>query len=448
MKTLPLMLCGLLIMGGANAAVDNKTAQQLDQNLTPVGAERAGNVSGTIPEWTGGITTPPPGYIAGEHHPDPYPEDQPLYEITRDNLATYKTILSAGSIALLNQYPDYRLQVYPTRRSAALPYRIYQDTRANATSAELTYRGNGVQGAASGIPFPVPKDGLEAIWNHILRYRGETLDATTNRTVVNPNGSYSLVKINKQVYFVYGREGNTTDDIDNKLFYYKHKVTAPASLAGTALLVNEPLDQIASVRKAWQYIPGQRRVRRLPKLAYNDLMPDTSGMLTADTADMFNGAPDRYEWTLTDKREMLVPYNSYKVHGKDVKYSDILTPYTLNPELLRYERHRVWIVDAKLRTGYKHPYAKRRFYIDEDSWQILMVDLYDANDKLIRFQEAHPVNYYEVPLMLSTLEVIYDLEGQRYFVDGLNNQESEYNFSATASPRNFTASALRRENRK
>ncbi|WP_281648570.1 DUF1329 domain-containing protein, partial [Parendozoicomonas sp. Alg238-R29] len=170
--------------------------------------------------------------------------------------------------------------------------------------------------------------------------------------------------------------------------------------------------------------------------------------LTADTADMFNGSLDRYDWELQGRQEFYVPYNSYKLHSDDVQYEDILKPKSLNPSLLRFEPHRVWVVDATLRTGFKHPYAKRRFYLDEDSWQILMVDVYNKAGELVRYQEAHPINYYEIPLVSSTAEVIYDLERGRYFVDGLNNQEDEYNFNPKVKKRDFTSSALRREGRR
>ena len=103
------------------------------------------------------------------------------------------------------------------------------------------------------------------------------------------------------------------------------------------------------------------------------------------------------------------------------------------------------MVDAELRKGFSHPYAKRRFYIDEDSWQILAADLYDKSGELTGVQESHPISYYDVPMFGSTLETIYDFKGKRYFVDGLDNNEPMYNFNAKLTPRDFTPQALRRE---
>ncbi|PZR28904.1 MAG: DUF1329 domain-containing protein, partial [Ectopseudomonas oleovorans] len=368
-----------------------------------------------------------------------------LYRVDSQNLAQYEQLLPIGLKTLLQENPSFYLRVFPTRRSAAAPQRIYDATRFNAQNAELISGGNGVQGAAAGVPFPLPQTGQEAIWNHIMRYRGDQISMVTNQAAVLANGGYNLLKLERDIYFLYGREGVAPQDLDNTLFYYKYKVVAPAKLAGSALVVQETLDQVLAIRKAWRFNRGERRVRRLPMLAYDTLQPDTNGMATADQVDAYNGAPDRYAWQLLGKREMLVPYNSYAVHQQGIPYADILQARHINPALLRYELHRVWVVEADLRTGFSHPYAKRRFYLDEDSWQILAVDLYDRSGNLIGLQEAHPISYYDVPMFGSTLETVYDFKGGRYFADGLDNNEKMYDFNARLSPRDFTPQALRRE---
>ncbi len=429
----------------AQAKVDAAQAARLGQDLTPLGGERAANAAGTIPVWEGGLTTPPASYQPGMHHPDPYAGDAVLYTVTAQNLGQYQKVLPAGLQTLLQTHPDYKLRVFQSRRSAAAPQYVYDATKANATKAELIAGGNGVSGAAAGVPFPIPQNGQEAIWNHIMRFRGEQIHMVANHVAVLANGSYSLVLRDREIYFVYGRQGAQEGDLDNTLFHYKYSVTAPSKLAGSALLVEETIDQVMAIRKAWRFNRGERRVRRLPMLAYDALQPDTNGMALADQVDSYNGAPDRYEWKLLGKQEMLVPYNSYAVHQKGIPYEQILKAKTVNPDLLRYELHRVWVVEADLRTGFSHPYAKRRFYIDEDSWQILAVDLYDKGGKLIGLQESHPISYYEVPVFSSTLETIYDFKGSRYFVDGLDNNEPMYNFNADISPRSFSPASLRQQ---
>ncbi len=438
-----LLLAGCVLQ--AHAQVDATQAARLGQDLTPLGGERAASADGVIPAWDGGLATPPTGYQRGMHHPDPYAGESPRLVIDGRNASEYDALLTPGHKALLAQHPDYRLRVFPTHRSAAAPQRIYDATRFNAENGRLIAGGNGVEGVAAGIPFPIPANGLEAIWNHILRYRGEQVHFTTNQAAVLANGSYNLLKLERDIYFVYGREGMTPANLENTLFFYKYRVVAPAKLSGSALVVQETLDQVLSIRKAWRFNRGERRVRRLPMLAYDTLQPDTNGMATADVVDAYNGAPDRYEWQLLGKREMLVPYNSYALHQKGIPYERILKTGYVNPDLLRYEQHRVWVVEASLRKGFTHPYAKRRFYLDEDSWQILAVDLYDRDGQLIGLQESHPISYYDVPMFGGTLESLYDFVGNRYFVDGLDNNEPMYDFNAPLSPRDFTPQALRRE---
>ncbi len=439
-----LLLAGLAMQ--VQAKVDSTQAGRLGQDLTPLGGERTGNVAGTIPSWEGGLAQPPANYQPGMHHPDPYAGDKPLYRVDSQNLAQYQGQLPAGLKALLEKNPGYFMQVYQTRRSAAAPQRIYDATRFNAQNAELISNGNGVDGVAAGIPFPLPQNGQEVIWNHIMRYRGDQISFVSNLAAVLSSGAFNLLKQERDAYFLYGREGVSPKDLDNTLFYYRNKVVAPAKLAGSALVVQETIDQVLAIRKAWRFNRGERRVRRLPSLAYDALQPDTSGMAIADQVDTYNGAPDRYEWTLIGKQEMLVPYNSYAVHQKGIPYDTILQEKTLNPQLLRYELHRVWVVEADLRKGHSHIYGKRRFYLDEDSWQILAVDLYDKDRELSGLQESHPISYYEVPMFGSTLETIYDFKGSRYFVDGLDNNEPMYDFNAKLSPRDFTPQALRINN--
>src|SRR5690554_7531180 len=378
------------------------------------------------------------------HHPDPFSGDQPLFRIDAQDIDGFRAKLPAGLVDLLERHADYYLQVYPTRRSAASPERIYAATRHNAEHAELIENGNGVSGAVAGIPFPIPQSGMEVIWNHLLRYRGEQTRIINNQAVVI-NGRANLIKRDRYLLYVYNRTGMTPDELGNTLLYYRYQVTAPAKLSGTALVVQDPLDQVLTTRRAWRYSPSDRRVRRLPSLAYDSVQPDTSGMATADVVDAYNGAPDRYEWTLVGKQPMIVPYNSYQVHQQGIPYEQILQPAFVNPQLLRYELHRVWIVEANLRKGFSHPYHKRRFYIDEDSWQVLAVDLYDKKGELVGLQESHSINYYEVPAFFSTLETIYDFKRKRYFVDGLDNNEPMYDFSVELQPINFTPGALRRE---
>ena len=434
-----------LIALNVHAAVKPSEAARLGADLTPLGAETAGNADGTIPAWNGGILTPPAGYKVGDHHPDPFAADKPLYTVTPSNLGQYESKLTAGSVSLLKAYADYKLIVYPTRRSANAPQRIYDATKANAITGTLANNGNSFENALTGIPFPLPASGLEVMWNHLARYRGVSASRHIAQAAPTRSGSYTLVQFEDEFLFNYARPDVTAAQLENILVYYKQAVTAPARQAGTIRLAHETLDQVKEKRSAWVYNTGQRRVRRAPDVAYDNPGTAADGMRTSDQFDMYNGAPDRYDWKLVGKRELIVPYNSYKLHSDSVKYADILKPLHLNQDLARYELHRVWIVEATLKPGASHIYKRRTFYVDEDSWQILAVDQYDSRDQMWRVSEAHCVNYYDAQVFWSTLEAHTDLIAGRYLVVGLDNENAMYDYSIKRTPADYTADALRRD---
>lgn len=435
-------LSAVLCSPAAFAAVD---VGRLGNDLTPLGGEKAGNTDGTIPAWDGGLTAAPAGYTPGMHHPDPFAGDTVKFTITGANADQYADKLSAGHLALLKAYPDYTMPVYATHRSASNPQRIYDATKQYAPTAALTEGGNGVTGAVIGVPFPIPQNGLEVIWNHLTRYRGVAADRHISQAAPQRNGSYTLVDFNDEFLFNYARDGIQEKNLDNVLLYFKQSVTAPARLAGSILVVHETMDQVKEPRRAWLYNTGQRRVRRAPNVAYDNPGTAADGMRTSDQFDMFNGAPDRYEWKLVGKKEMYVPYNSYKLHSDSLKYKDILTPLHINQGLTRYELHRVWVVEATLKAGTSHIYSRRTFYLDEDSWQILAVDQYDGRGQLWRVSEAHCINYYDAQIFWSTLEVHTDLLAGRYLAIGLDNEAKMYDFGLTRSPQDYTPSTLRQE---
>ena len=439
-------ILGLLLL--AATSVSAQQAAKLGADLTPMGGEKAANAAGTIPAWTGGITSAAqagaPGFKSGGHHPDPYADEKPLYKVDAASASKYAANLTAGHKALLNAYKgSYFLNVYPSHRSAAFPQRIYEATKANATSAKLSEGGNGVTGAIGGVPFPIPQTGVEVIWNHILRFRAEIAERVIGQAAVTRSGSYNMVKLHDETYVGYALPGATEAGLDNVILYFIQETTAPARLAGEILLVHETLDQTKENRKAWLYNPGQRRVRRAPNVAFDNPGTASDGLRTSDQFDIYNGSPERYDWKLVGKQEIIVPYNAYPLHSNKLKNADILKPLHINQQHARYELHRVWVVDATLKAGQRHIYKRRTFYVDEDSWQILVVDCYDNRDQLWRVQEGHSINYYEIPTFWTTLETTYDLQAGRYLALGLDNEEPRtVNFSAKRTAADFTPAAI------
>lgn len=436
----------LSMVAASALAASFEDAQKLKGFLTPLGAERAGNAAGTIPAWEGGITQAPRSYQPGQHHVDPFADDRPLFTITKANLEQYKGNLTPGEIALFNSYPDsFQMPVYKSRRSGAAPQWVYDNTFKNATSAKLLDGGTGFADAYGGVPFPLPKSGVEALWNHITRYRGTYVVRRASETPVQRNGSFSLVTSQQEGLFNYYRQGGQFAELKNILFYYVAFVKSPARLAGSATLVHETLDQVKQARQAWIYAAGQRRVRRAPNLAYDTPIAASEGLRTADDTDMFNGSPDRYDWTLVGKKEIYIPYNNYKVSSPQVKYVDLLKIGHLNPQYTRYELHRVWVVEGTLKPNARHIYSKRVLFLDEDSWGAAVVDQYDGRGDLWRVSMAYLKNFYDLPTTWSALDVFHDLQARRYYVQNLDNEETQTVDFAQPIPKDayFMPSALR-----
>ena len=435
----------LLSASIAQAAVSAADAAKLGASLTPMGAETAGNANGSIPAWNGGLKSPGAGYKANGHYPDLFSNEKPVLTITGANADQYKDKLSAGQIAMLKTYPSWKMNVYPTHRTASFPAQHYAETKENATQAKLADGGNGVTNADGGIPFPIPQNGLEAIWNHLLRYRGDTYATQWNQVAVTRDGAYTPVRFEYEYDFSYGNLTKPKAEREaGKIFNFLQVVTEPARLAGQILLVHEFVDQVSEPRRAWTYNPGQRRVRLAPNVAYDNPGTASDGLRTNDDFLMFNGATDRYNWKLVGKKEMYVPYNSYKISGNSLKTEDILKPGHINPDVARYELHRVWVVEATLKPGTSHIYTKRNFYIDEDSWMVLHTDKYDARGQLWRVSEQHNINYADIPMQAPSIEVHNDLQSGRYLAMGLRNEEKTVYTPIKRAAADFSPNGLRR----
>lgn len=409
------------------AKVSAEEAAKLGTELTPIGAEKAANKDGSIPAWDGGLTKSPPCYKGeGSRYCDPYPTDKILYTVTPQNVAQYKDRLSAGQLAMFAKYPSYKLNVYQTRRTAGFPGFVYEATKKNALNASLEFNGESLKGAITGFPFPIAKSGQEVMWNHKLRYRGLGASRWNNQAAVTATGSFTLVKITEDVFFPYAAQNVTPESLNNVITYFLQIVRDPPRLAGQITLVHETMDQVREARRAWQYNPGQRRIRRAPNVAYDNPSTASDGLRTNDQLDGFNGATDRYTWQLVGKREMIIPYNSYKLHSDQYKYADIIKRGHINQDLPRYEVHRVWVVEATLRAGTSHMFKRRTFYVDEDSWQVSLVDLYDNRNQLWRWQELHSYQAYDKPFIgPPAVETAYDLQSGRYIAYSMNNEEAE-----------------------
>ncbi|WP_432470111.1 DUF1329 domain-containing protein [Amphritea sp. HPY] len=429
------------------AQVSAEEAAKLGAELTPYGAERAGNADGSIPEWTGGLKQTPAGYQAGGLRPDPYASDTVQMTITGANYKDYADKLTEGAKAMFEKYPDtFQMPVYQTRRSFAAPQWIYDNVAKNATSASLSTDGNGIDNAAGGIPFPIAKTGAEVVWNHNLRWAGKGTYKEFSSYTVFDNGQINLGGGLAWESFPYYKksEPSKADDIYFQLLV---QYAQPTRRKGEVILLRDPMNQSDNPRQAWQYIPGQRRVRRAPTVAFDTPNAQFSGQATYDDAYMFNGSPERYNWTLIGKQEMYIPYNNYKFINEAASGPEAFaTPNFPNPDLERWELHRVWVVEGELKDGKRHIYGKRRFYFDEDSWLMVANDAFDGRGELWRAGFAHVAHLYDQDTTVLRGYWLADMLNGAYAVNEVDNKPLELTEGKEA--KFFTPQSVRKLSRR
>jgi hypothetical protein len=437
----------------AHAGVSQAEANKLGTSLTPFGSVKEANNYQTIPAWTGGITKVPEGFQGnGFPHVDPFASDEVKFTIDSSNIEKYRNKLTPGQLALLETYPDtFRMDIYPTHRSHSMPDWVLENTKKNAVTASLTEGGVGFKNAYGGIPFPIlhgssSDKAHQAIWNHSTRWRGIYVVKNAAEVSVQRNAAFEPITKQYEILFNFHRPDGSFDELENILFYFLSFNKAPARLAGGALLVHETLNQVKEERQVWDYNKGQRRVRRAPNLAYDSPIASSDNTRTADDTDMYNGAPDRYDWEYIGLEEYFIPYNNYRIDQKDVKYTDLVQPGHLNPDYVRWELHRVHVVKAKLKSKFRHIYKERVFYLDEDSWGISLVDKYNKDGELWRVGMALMKNFYELPGVWAAINAYLDLESNRYSVNGLSSEERESVLFDDEAPnaRHFKPQSLRR----
>jgi hypothetical protein len=431
-----------LVASAAMADVPANVANRLGQDLTPMGAEKAGSSAG-VGSWSGQRIDGSAllqGYDGGAL-PNPYASDKPLYTITAANAGDYDAQLTTGQKAMLATYPDtFKLNVYESRRSCTYPDFVYKAAKRNAEVGKVVDGGNGISESIMASPFPIPSSALEVVWNHTLRYRGERVARDFNYAAPTASGDYTLTYTRDEIVFSYSDAQNArAEDLNNISIWFVAYTSAPARRAGNVVLVHETLNMAKEGRKAWTYSPGTRRVRRAPNIAYDNPVTNGDGLGTSDQYDGYNGAPDRYNWTVAEKSEKLSQQNNYQ--AVLTPYEELLQAGHANQDVMRYELRRQWVVEGNLKGNARHIYAKRVLRMDEDSSQMSAGEMYDGRGELWRIQEIGQAPDYrpEAQVCWTTGgEFTYDLLAGRYlglamksgrpanFVTGLERLTPDY----------------------
>jgi len=440
-----LLAAGIAALQSAGAATEAQ-AQALGKDLTPLGGERAANKDGSIPAWNGGDTKAPAGWKPGQARPDPYAAEKPLFSIDAANADNYKDRLSEGQLAMLKQLKGYRMDVYPTHRSCGYPQQVYDNTRKNATGAKLAANGFDLgAGVTGGVPFPVPANGAEAMWNYKMHWVGEGRIERYSTVFSSSDGKFvPLVQDQWTATPLGNLAGKPVAEGEGFEWLVLNEVVTPAARTGEVILIHY---YQAKDNDAWLYFPGQRRVRRAPTFAYDNPVPGYENLLAVDQYPMFGGRLDRYDWKLVGKQELIIPYNTFRFNNQDAKLADVFGADYPKRDLVRYEAHRVWKIEATVKAGQRHQFPKRVIYLDEDSWMMVAVDNYDAQGKVWRVQESFPYVAWELPACVYQGYIVYDLNVGRYMADN-QPQEGKVDWLAGKEGRidmkKFSADELRR----
>ena len=406
--------------------------------LNAMGGEKKGNADGSIPAWTGSMLGLPSGLTyagAGSVVPDPYANEKPLFTITAANMAQYAGKLSEGQKAMLKKFPNtFKIPVYPTHRDGRFNKLVEDRTVWNAGNTEMVDGDNGLLNYTGGVPFPIAKSGAEAIMNGRTVHPHPTIVGVLDDVAVYLNDTRQMRRQGFVSEFPLSYTNRPVGKVDEEAFGINAglvhvSVELPDRQKGQMTVVHEALNQLKYERKAWVYIPGSRRVRRAPTVGY-DTPDGPGGLMTVDDALGFNGALDRYEWKLVGKKEVYIPYHNYKFDDPKAKYDELLKKGHANPDYMRYELHRVWVVEADLRPGARHTYAKRRFFLDEDSWHIVLVDSYDGRGELWRVGIMNTFYDYAVKGYIARAQVYHDLQSGAYIATRLVNETAPPNYQA------------------
>lgn len=411
---------------------------------TPLGGERSGNLEGTIPPWTGTLKHNP-NYRSGQTHPNLYADEQPMFTIHGGNAAEYKDYLSEGQLKLLEKYADtFYMHVYPSHREGRYNTTFEKRTLFNKEHTQLNNGIDNLKNYTGGIPFPFPQNGAEAMWNSRFAHPQQSIVGVLDDVAIYLNGNQQLRRQKYRLELPFANPNTPVGVVDEKIgvnaVLVHISVEKPERIKGQMTIVHEALDQVTNGRKSWVYVPGSRRVRRAPSVGF-DTPDGPGGLVTVDDSLGFNGAMERYEWSLVDKKEIYIPYHSYAFDDPEVDYDTLLQTAHANPDYMRYELHRVWVVEATLKKGANHIYAKRRFYIDEDSWQIVLLESYDGRGDLWRVGILNTIYDYAVQGYIARAQVFHDLQSGSYIALRLFNETEPSNFTASSKGEKYFSPA-------
>jgi hypothetical protein len=391
------------------------SASLLTTTLTPYGAERAGNADGSIPAWTGGLTTVPDGWQPGQFMPDIYASDPVVVTIDSGNMAQYAAKLPKGVMAMMQQF-GFSIKVYPTHRPAAAPQWVYDNIATNLGRASLDPAGGrlGFSGGYGGIPFPIPdasdplSGGAQIMWNHYCRWSGQGYAFRSEAYAVS-DGQAALSNASPAHYdYPFYRKNGDISSWNGETQRSFEAYTAPPNDVGGEIITVDFADPLKTNNEVWELLNGQGRVRKAPEVSYDTPGSTVDGLADTDEFFGFAGQLDRYDWKLTGKQEMYIPYNNNTMFG--APGPAVIGAHFVDPNVVRWELHRVWVVDATLHPGDRNVLPHRIFYVDEDTMTIAATDAYDANGNLVHAGLGYFLTRPDLPGVFQANNSVHNLQ--------------------------------------
>jgi hypothetical protein len=408
----------------AIAAVTPQEADKLGKELTAIGAEKAGNADGSISAYEGN-DTPLAGWEWGKNRFDywKYKGDKPLFSIDGSNVDKYAAHLTDSQIQALKTIKGYRMDVYPTRRTCAVPALLAERTKANAAEAKIGADGWSLEHAkTAGVPFPIPKTGVEVMYN--ARVRPQSIGVTWNdgTSIISPRaGSDEFTHYQWLQYFYYPTQNAAKASMEadgNVEVYGFYIFSKPPGLAGQGLVTTAYMNRDPEQS---YYFPGQRRVRRLPTYVFDTPFIGYENQYLIDEQLMQWSTLDRFEYKLVGKKEIYVPVNGFRMFEYKADPKTVFEKTFINPDFRRYELRRVWVVDATIKPSYRHLAPHRIYYIDEDSWNIVTSTDFDHDGKVWKLLEGFQVPAWEIGgICVHAPTEMWDLQNGRYVVDWMS----------------------------
>lgn len=356
-----------MVLSFSQVTISAETNQDSHDGLTTFGSIQAGNEAGTIPAYTGGLDPTDPAY---NEEPFPFASEKPRLVISAKNMAKYTDKLAPGTKALMKKFPSYHINVYPTHRTVSYPDWMLKHTAENATDSECRIVDHGLglaKACRRGLPFPYPETGKQVLWDHLLPYYGMAYS--------NHSKGY-FWSAGETIFTV------ASDYKQNNVYYAKNPprpelyktgkgvIVAPTRARGGMQLqwfYMRPSENGGKLKRSWLYQKGLRRVRRAPNASHDTPFAATGGNMVFSEQYLFSGLMDRFNYKLLGRKEMFIPYNNNKV-TYHCSPDEAMKPHFVNPECLRWELHRVWVVKATLKPDKHSIYSKRMYYFDEDTY--------------------------------------------------------------------------------